>query len=124
MANIDKEFKQLLVDRPLTEEEMFLARWMLENGNSEAALFISQLEKARVVGLCGCGCPTIDFKVEGFPDPAGGVQILAEYRFGTDEDPADIFIFERSGILSGFEVCSYGDGPVRILPQPSELKLI
>ena len=39
-------------DRPLTAEEQSLVQWLLEQGNSDAAPFLSQLSDARVVSRC------------------------------------------------------------------------
>ena len=48
-------------DRPLTEQERSLVRWLLEHGNPDAAEFLPQLADAWVVSRCGCGCASIDF---------------------------------------------------------------
>jgi len=124
MADSEEECGDpMLVDRPLTEEERSLALWMLENGKPEASAFIPQLEKARVFRLCGCGCASVDFKIEGHPEPAGGLHILGDYIFGDNDAPGGAFIFEQDGLLSGIEVLLYdGHDACRVLPKPSELR--
>ena len=52
-------------DRPLTAEERRLAQWMLEHAGPEAQAFLPQLDRARVVSRCGCGCATLELEVEG-----------------------------------------------------------
>lgn len=112
-----------MVDRSLTDEEQELARWMLENGTSDAASFLTQLDNARVVRLCGCGCASIDFKIEGHEIPSGGLHILGDFLFGEGDDTAGAFIFAKEGLLSGLEVFSYGvRDRIENLPQPAQLR--
>jgi hypothetical protein len=119
MASIPKPIPE---DRPLTKAEYQLARWMLENGKAEAAAFLSQLERARVVSRCPCGCASVDFEVEGEPVPSGGLSILGDFVFGGDSDLAGAFVFQRNGVLAGLEVYGLaGDAP-RDLPLWSTLR--
>src|SRR4051794_24557679 len=92
-------------NRPLTDAERHLARWMLEHGEAEAQEFLPQLELAEVTPWrCPCGCATIKFAIKGRPPAPPGVHILADFVFGNDENLRGIFIFEKAGILSGLEV--------------------
>jgi hypothetical protein len=110
------------VDRPLTDEERALTRWILENGVPEAVGFLDQLERACVVGLCPCGCATIDFAINGLPEAPPGVRILGDFVFGDETDLAGVFVFESNGILRGLEVYGLaGDAP-KVLPKPKELR--
>lgn len=109
-------------NRPLTGEEVRLARWMLEHGDPDAQSFLPQLERARVVSRCPCGCATIDIEVDGHP-PAGGIgRILGEFVFDHDDDVSAIFIYEANGVLGGMEVYGLsGDAP-KVLPTPEMLE--
>ena len=108
--------------RPLTDEERALACWPLEHGESHATSFLPQLERARVVGGCHCGCTSIDFTVEGSPPPSGGLRVLGDFLYGTEAEPYGAFIFERGGVLAGLEVYGLaGDAPTA-LPSPSALR--
>lgn len=55
------------MNRPLTDSELTLIRWLIEHGEPEAREFAAQLQNIRVVGGCGCGCPSIDLECEGLP---------------------------------------------------------
>ena len=109
-------------ERPLSKAEYDLARWMLENGESGGRAFLSQLDRARVVSRCPCGCASVDFEVEGRSPPSGGLRILGDFVFGGDSDLAGAFVFERNGVLAGVEVYGLaGDAP-KTLPSPSALR--
>jgi len=110
--------------RPLTDDELRLARWMLENsGRPEARAYISQLEAAEAtIWRCECGCASFNFKVRGRPEAPPGVHILGDFVFGTEADLSGIFIFESNGTLSGVEVYGLaGDAPA-VLPEPESLR--
>jgi len=109
-------------ERPLTEAERRLAHWMLEHGEPEASRFLEQLERARVVSRCPCGCASVDFEVAGLPAPSGGLRILGDYVYGNESDLTGIFIFERSGILAGIEVYGLGGDAPSTLPSPTALR--
>lgn len=105
----------------MSDLELRLARWMLENGNPEAAQFIPQLEVAEVTPWrCQCGCASFSFKIRGKPDAPPGVHVLGDFVFLDGKELAGIFIYSSDGILSGLEVVSYGE-TVRGLPEPSDL---
>ena len=109
------------MNRELTPAEEQLIRWMLENGNPEAPAFLPQLQKAEVTPYrCPCGCPTINLSVNGFPAPSGGLNVIADFVFGTDENLSGVFVFEQSGVLAGLEVYGLaGDAPKALLSSDS-----
>jgi hypothetical protein len=60
-------------DRPLTDAEASLVRWLLSHGIPRAKDHLSQLDRARVVSRCYCGCASINFAIGGVvPPPADG----------------------------------------------------
>ena len=111
------------MNRPLTQTEEQLIRWMLEHGKPEARAFLRQLDKAQVTPWkCKCGCASFNLSVEGFSEPSGGLHPLAEFVFGKDEDLSGIFVYEQSGVLAGLEVYGMaGDAP-KTLPPPESLQ--
>lgn len=111
------------MNRPLTETEMHLVRWMLEHGKPEAMDFLKQLERAEVTPWrCPCGCASIDFSVSGYPKPSGGMNVIADFLLGADKDLSGIFVYVQGGVLSGLEVYGLaGDAP-KSLPEPEELR--
>ncbi len=119
---MDVEAQPIPDERPLTAAEYQLARWMLENGGPEAKGFIHQLEHARVVARCPCGCAGIDFEVAGHPGQPAGLRVLGDFLCGGESDLSGVFIFERNGVLAGIEVYGLaGDAP-KTLPEPSSLR--
>ena len=110
-------------NRPLTDHERRLARWMLEHGDPEAAEFLPQLELAEVTSWkCPCGCASINFQIRGRPEAPPGVHALAHFVFGESDKLSGIFVYECHGILSGLEVYGLpGDAP-KSLPEPEELR--
>jgi hypothetical protein len=111
------------MDRPLTPEEEQLIRWMLEHGNPGAQAFVSQLERAKATARrCPCGCASIDFSIEGLPEPSGGLHVLADFVFGTGDNLSGVFVFERSGVLAGIEVYGFAREAPKALPLPASLR--
>lgn len=113
------------MDRPLTLAEEQLIRWMLEHGTLEARGFLSQLEKAKVTAYrCPCGCATIDLSINGLPKPSGGLHVLADFIFGTDDDLSGIFVYEKNGVLAGLEVYGLTGEAPKVLPSLESLRPI
>lgn len=114
-------------DRPLTSEERVLVRWLLEHANSkrDSREFLSQLEQARVVSQCSCGCASVDFAIgEQVPPNAEPLDILSDYWW-EDKSGAKfgVFVFAKAGLLAGIEVYSI-DGLANAdkLPRTDSLK--
>jgi hypothetical protein len=98
------------MNRPLTPAEQQLIRWMLEHGNPDAPFH------------CPCGCASINLSIEGLPEPSGGMHILADFLFGTDEELSGTFVWEQSGVLAGLAVYGLaGDAP-KTLPSSDSLR--
>jgi hypothetical protein len=49
--------------RALSPEERALLEWLIANGNPDAKQYALQLSDAKVVGLCTCGCPSLDLAI-------------------------------------------------------------
>src|SRR5262245_33118033 len=87
--------------RPLTDAEFGPVRWLLQNGVPEAAAYLPQLDLARVVSRCHCGCVSINFAIDGVVPPVGNMLILADYEWqGTAGEIFGVFVFERGGLLA------------------------
>jgi hypothetical protein len=116
-------------DRPLTVEEMQLIRWLLEHGpvGAETPTFLAQLDQARVVSRCPCGCASINFAIAGqLPPPGAGLQVLSDYQWvGNAGAEFGVFVFAKAGVLSGLEVWSIdGLAAANHLPKIESLKPI
>jgi hypothetical protein len=121
LRNVESS-RSIPIDRELTSEEYELTRWILEHGKHEAAAFLEQLERARVVGRCPCGCASIDFKIEGRDKAPPGVHVLGDFIYGDEADLCGVFVFESGGILSGLEVTGYAIDAPTTLPKTSDLR--
>jgi hypothetical protein len=112
-------------DRPLTPHEASLVRWLLEHGNRSAAGFLSQLDDARVVSRCYCGCASVDLSIKGvIPPVRDGINILADYLWQSGAGHLfGVFVFARAGLLAGLEVWSVdGLAEARSLPLVEQLR--
>ena len=102
-------------DRPASEAEIAITRWMLANASQAGDL--SDLEPSliglRVVGTCSCGCPSVDFvpggQAEGASPVANAHGVTAE---GVD---VGAILWERDASVSALEFYELGE-PVRSLP--------
>jgi hypothetical protein len=110
-------------NRPLTDLEYRLSRWMLESSSAEAQAFLPQLDLAEVTPWrCPCGCASLDFRIKGFPEAPPGVHPIADFVFGGKEDFSGIFLYESDGILSGLEVYGLASDAPKALPEPNMLR--
>ena len=118
---MEENLQPIFENRALTSDERLLVQWMLEHGELGAELFLPQIDQACIVSRCPCGCASVDFEVDGLPQPNGGLHILSDYLLNRDEELAGVFIFERGGVLAGIEVYGLsGDAP-STLPRPEDL---
>ena len=74
------------LDRPISSEERAIAEWLLLHSIPTALSFLPQLEGARVIGQCNCGCPTVDLRVADGTRPA---------------QPQDNLVGEATGEVNG-----------------------
>ncbi len=96
---------------------------MLEHGSPEAQVFLPQLERAEATSWrCPCGCASINLSIDNVPVPYGGLNILADFVFGTDADLNGVFVFGKSGVLAGLEVYGLASGASRTLPSVGALR--
>ena len=96
---------------------------MLEHGVPDAPHFLPQLERAQVLPTrCPCGCASIDFSIDGHPQPGSGLRRIADFVFGSGDEMSGIFVFEQSGVLSGLEVYGLGGDAPKTLPSPDSLR--
>ena len=124
MATQPEELGPIFVDRNLTADEYVLSKWMLENGGELSEEYLDQLERARVYSLCGCGCGSVDFSIDGESPPKGPLKLLGDYLYFNDEGEclANVFIFAVEGRLAGFEICTFDDSENRVIPKISGLR--
>ena len=118
--------KRISVDRALSSEETALVGWLLENGNESSRRVLPQLHRARVSSLCGCGCASIDFAIQGAPEPADahGMEVVSDYWWRTDGgNRCGAFVFLRGGLLAGLDLWSIdGVETPGVLPRVNQLR--
>lgn len=108
--------------RPLSSEQYGLLRFMLGNAAVRAASFVSQLDRAPGTNWrCPCGCASFKVVVQGKPGPSGGMEVLADFNFGTPEQLCGIYVYARNGVLAGVEVVGYAGGAPKQLPKIESL---
>lgn len=95
------------VDRELTTEELDLIRWLLHHGLEGATDFLPQVDQARVVGHCSCGCPSVDLSVQGVgPDRRSGMRLLSDWLWPTPEGLFGVVLFATADRLACLEAWS------------------
>lgn len=105
-------------NRPLTEAQYELARWMLENGTPETKQYLEQLEVAKITPWrCPCGCASINFQIGDRPPAPAGVHVLGDFLFGPVDIPFGAFIFSSGGTLGGIELYSLTNDVPSSLPR-------
>jgi hypothetical protein len=112
------------VERDLTAEERELIRWLLLHGSPGAHNYLAQVDVARVVGRCSCGCPSVDLSVDGIgPDRAAGMVSLSDWLWPTPEGPLfGLVLFATDGRLACLEAWSVdGIATPKRWPEPEEL---
>ena len=97
------------VDRPLTSDELAVVKWLLEHGGVDNSAFLEQLSHARVARLCGCGCASIDFSIEGKRPQNFAMNTRADYQWRNDSGHLfGAFVFVQDGLLAGLDLWSIG----------------
>jgi hypothetical protein len=112
------------LDRDLSAQERDLVVWLLKHGLPRAMESLPQLQRARVIGQCSCGCPSIDFSIDGVePDRREGMVVLSDYLWPTPDGPLfGVILHSREGKLACLEVWSVdGLATPTLLPKPEQL---
>ncbi|QYJ04509.1 hypothetical protein KUV85_02170 [Nocardioides panacisoli] len=105
------------MDRPLTDRERAVLDALLAGEFEGAGAMREQRQAARVVGVCGCGCPSIDFAVFS----GVGMTVLVDANVvGTDDG---LFLFAMGDQLGGIEYVSNSDQMAAELPDPAQLQI-
>ena len=114
-------------NRPLTTVENDLVKWLLEHGTDEARILLPQLEQARVVSRCSCGCASVEFSIDGTAASVkSGMSIVSDFRWDSPEGYFfGVFAYARQGLLSGIDLWSIdGRATATTLPSTDQLRPI
>jgi hypothetical protein len=106
--------------RPLSTDERALVEYLLSVDFPGRDELWNQLGDVEVVGICECGCGSVDLSVTGTL-----VRSLAESLIPSEghAEGLDVLIFARGGVLSLLELVFYDDKAPRPFPKPSDLTL-
>jgi len=105
MASDSNKFYEQ-VRRPLTQQERDLVRWLIEHAHRDVGDLLSQIERLTVASKCKCGCPTVDFALDGMPVERRGEQLISDWLAEVEGEPVGVMLFQTNGIISTLEVYS------------------
>ncbi|MEO8138092.1 MAG: hypothetical protein ABI742_00520 [Gemmatimonadota bacterium] len=107
--------------RPIAPAEADLVRWLLARAGQRAGAdaLATQVAGLLVASQCDCGCPSVDFLVEGLSATAS-IVAEAEGR-APDGTLVGVILWARADRLSGLEVYALGDSVTGSLPRPEDL---
>jgi hypothetical protein len=94
------------VSRPITEHEGQILKWLLQHGVPGSEQFMFQIDSLSVISKCTCGCPTVDFSLDGPPASSNCDRILADCLATVDGQDVGVILFQRNGRLRSLEVYS------------------
>jgi hypothetical protein len=94
------------LNRPLTQQERDLVRWLIEHSHMDASRLLSQIDRLTVATRCNCGCPTIDFALDGVPVGGKGEQIVSDWLAEVDGMPVGVTLWQTNDRIRTLEVYS------------------
>ena len=105
--------------RMLTVEERTLLKWLVTTVDEHQTAYAAQVDAAKVVGHCECGCGSIHFAEGLLTDGGPNKEIIADISSRTPNHLVDVILWARGGRLSLLEIMRYmGPGP-GLTPHPS-----
>jgi hypothetical protein len=105
MHGTTNNFRERL-DRPLTQQEQDLVRWLIEHSHLDASHLLPQIDRLRVAWRCNCGCPTIDFALDGEPVGSKSEQLVSDWLADVEGMPVGVMLWQANGGISTLEVYS------------------
>ena len=95
------------LNRTLTQHERDLIRWLIEHSFvKDASRLLPQIDRLSVVARCNCGCPTIDFALDGEPVAGKGEQCISDWLAEVDGMPVYLQLWRSNDRISTLEVGS------------------
>jgi hypothetical protein len=109
--------------RSLAPSEEALVRALIAQAGKQDLL--PQVSRIRVVSGCTCGCPSIDFALDGRLSARHGIGEIAAEGTGQTLDGATVgvMLWVREGELSGLEIYPIDTLDVNGLPSVASLKV-
>jgi|NGEPerStandDraft_6_1074524.scaffolds.fasta_scaffold30312_2 hypothetical protein len=113
--------------RPLQPEERAALLALLNYADFDGRdALLDQVDTARVVGFCGCGCATVEIAVDAAPSATSVAHPIPNEAVVLDEDGdaiGGVLVFVREGYLASLEVYDFNGVPISPLPSTDRLRL-
>lgn len=108
------------MDRAISPNEVKVVNWLLDHPLIDVTPYrLHPVEQLRVVGGCGCGCTSLDFKP---PQQQGKSQRLAdELAVYPDGEQAGLMLWGSEGEIASLEVYDFHPGSSHRFPDVSNL---
>jgi len=103
MPEVTNTFRVPL-SRPLTQHERDLVLWLLDHSHLDSSRLLPQVDRLSVATKCTCGCPTIDFALDGEPVASKGEQLVSDWLADVDGMPVGIMLWQTDDRISTLEV--------------------
>ncbi len=85
-----------------------MIRWLIEHSFvKDAGDLLPQIDRLSVVAKCNCGCPTIDFALDGEPVVQKGGQFISDWLADVEGMSVYVQLWRSNGRISTLEVGSY-----------------
>jgi hypothetical protein len=95
------------LDRPLSLYEREFVLWLIEHGSSDDKPQLrAQVSALTVHWSCRCGCPSVNFALNGVPVKGKGQHVIVHYLADVDGIEVGVMLFDMEGTLSSLEVYS------------------
>ena len=106
MAEVGSPFRER-VNRALTGYERDLIRWLIEHSHrNDARRLLPQIDRLTVVSKCTCGCPTIDFALDGAPVDPKGETCISDWSAEVEGMPVYVQLWQSDDRICSLEVGS------------------
>ena len=113
------------VNRPLRPDETALVRWLIAHGEPEAEGYAEQVDRIHVSSECTCGCPSINFELEGTPRVGDDAWLIVADVVGDSPEgiKVNVMLHAHAGALYELEIYSVDGQSPFSLPRPEDLKV-
>ncbi len=106
MADATNPYREAL-NRVLSQHERDLVRWLVEHSFvNDAIRFLPQIDRLSVVAKCTCGCPTVDFALDGEPVPRKGSAFVSDWLAAVDGMPVYVQLWVSNDRICSLEIGS------------------
>src|SRR3954452_3163721 len=103
MPEATNTFREPL-NRALTEEERDLVRWLVDHSFVDNAThLLPQIERLGVISKCTCGCPTVDFALDGEPVSPRGERFISDWLADVNGMPVYVQLWVSNDRISSLE---------------------